>query len=278
MAETSVKSIAVGEPPPGSTAVTSIPQQDTNSRLIFLTAALPLVVLATSWFVTPGWSYVATTGALTLFLLVLGQTISGTPFGVLVNERNLMSLSRVQAVVWTVLVVGGYLTMAISRVKAGTPNAVDIGIPQELWLAMGISTTSLLGTPLILSSKRARTPDEKLVQSTSAQLAEDVKDIEENSRGTLYANKSLLDARVSDMFQGDEVGNTAYVDLAKVQMFYFTLIAAVSYFMDVASAVMAGKTGGLPPLSQGFVALLAISHGGYLLGKANDHSNSKPGA
>ncbi|WP_164009741.1 hypothetical protein [Pyxidicoccus trucidator] len=258
-------------------AVISIPQPE-NSRLIFLTAALPLTVVATAWFVAPGWSYVATTGALAMFLLVLGQTISGTPFGVLINERNLMSLSRVQAAVWTVLVVGGYLTMAISRVKAGTPAAVDIAIPQELWLAMGISTTSLLGTPLILAAKRSRKPDEKMVLNTSAQLAEDATDIHENCHGTLYANKSLQDARVSDMFQGDEVGNTAHVDLAKVQMFYFTLIAAVSYFMDVASAVMAGKTGGLPPLSEGFVALLAISHGGYLLGKANDHSNSKPTA
>jgi hypothetical protein len=258
-------------------AVISIPQPE-NNRLIFLTAALPLTVLATSWFLAPGWSYVATTGALAMFLLVLGQTISGTPFGVLINERNLMSLSRVQAAVWTVLVIGGYLTMAISRVKAGTPAAVDIAIPQELWLAMGISTTSLLGTPLILSAKRSRKPDEKMVRNTSAQLAEDATDIQQNCHGTLYANKNLQDARVSDLFQGDEVGNTAHVDLAKVQMFYFTLIAAVSYFMDVASAVMAGKTGGLPPLSEGFVALLAISHGGYLLGKANDHSNSKPTA
>ncbi|MFP2907415.1 hypothetical protein ACLESD_20675 [Pyxidicoccus sp. 3LFB2] len=258
-------------------AISSIPQLE-NNRLVFLTAALPLTVLATAWFVAPGWNYVATTGALAMFLLVLGQSISGTSFGVLINERNLMSLSRVQAAIWTVLVVGGYLTMAISRVKTNTPAAVDIAIPQELWLAMGISTTSLLGTPLILGAKRARKADEKMVQNTSAQLAEDAGDIQQNSHGTLYANKSIQDARVSDLFQGDEVGNTAYVDLAKVQMFYFTLIAAVSYFMDIASAVMAGKTGGLPPLSDGFVALLAISHGGYLLGKANDHSNSKPTA
>lgn len=270
------KSFAVGEPKPGvSSEITAIPQQD-NSRLLFLTGALPLVVLAASWFVAPGWSYVATTGALFMFLVALGQSISGTPFGVLINERNLMSLSRVQAALWTVIVVGGYLAMAISRVKAGTPNAVDIGVPRELWLAMGISTTSLLGTPLILNGKRARKPDEKLMQSTSTQLNERMDEISQTSQGTLYANKNMQDARISDLFQGDEVGNTAHVDLAKVQMFYFTLIASVSYFMEVASAVMDGKTGTLPALSQGFVALLAISHGGYLLGKANDHSNSKP--
>ncbi len=256
--------------------VIPIPRQE-NSRLVVLTAALPLLTFAAAWFVAPGWSYVATSAVLAAFLLVLGQSISGTPFGVLVNERNLMSLSRFQAAVWTIVVVGGYLTMVVARIKAGTANAVDVGIPQELWLAMGISSTSLLGTPLLLSGKRQREPDARVVESAASQLAEPKKDLENQRVGCLYANKSMQDARVADIFQGDEVGNTAHVDLAKVQMFYFTAIAAVSYFADVSTSVMRGATDGLPPLSQGLIALLAISHGGYLVSKTTDHSNSKPG-
>lgn len=248
-----------------------------NNRLVMLTAALPLLTLMAAWFVAPGWSYVATSAVLAAFLLVLGQTISGTPFGVLVNERNLMSLSRFQAVVWTLIVIAGYLTMVVARVKAGTPKAVDVGIPEELWLAMGISSTSLLGTPLVLGGKRQRQPDAEMVKKTALQLAEDPRAIDSQRQGALYANESILDARVSDIFQGDEVGNTAHVDLAKVQMFYFTVIAAVSYFMDITMAVLRGDTAELPPLSQGFIALLAISHGGYLVSKSTDHSNSKPG-
>jgi hypothetical protein len=248
-----------------------------NNRLVVLTAALPLLTLMAAWFVAPGWSYVATTAVLTAFLLVLGQTLSGTPFGVLVNERNLMSLSRFQAVVWTLVVIAGYLTMVVARVKAGTPKAVDVAIPEELWLAMGISSTSLLGSPLVLGGKRQRQPDAEVVKKTALQLAEDPRAIDSQRQGALYANESILDARISDIFQGDEVGNTAHVDLAKVQMFYFTVIAAVSYFMDITMAVLRGDTAELPPLSQGFIALLAISHGGYLVSKTTDHSNSKPG-
>ncbi|MBZ4396432.1 hypothetical protein OWM54_25545 [Myxococcus sp. MISCRS1] len=37
-----------------------------------------------------------------------------------------------------------------------------------------------------------------------------------------------------------------------------------------------GSVAELPALSQGFIALLAISHGGYLVSKTTDHSNSKP--
>lgn len=260
----------------GESAVIPIPRQE-NGRLVVLTAALPLLTFASAWFVAPGWSYVATSAVLAAFMLVLGQAISGTPFGVLVNERNLMSLSRFQAAVWTIVVIAGYLTMVVARIKSGTANAVDVGIPQELWLAMGISSTSLLGTPLLLSGKRQRKPDARMVESAASQLSEPKKDLENQRVGVLYANKSIQDARIADIFQGDEVGNTAHVDLAKVQMFYFTVISAVSYFADVSTSVMRGATDGLPPLSQGLIALLAISHGGYLVSKTTDHSNSKPG-
>ncbi|AKQ64138.1 hypothetical protein A176_001050 [Myxococcus hansupus] len=255
--------------------VEAIPRAE-YGRLAVLTTAMPIAVLATNWYLPPGWNLVGTTAMLTAGLLVLGKAISGVPLALLISERNLMSLSRFQALVWTVVVMGGYLTMTLARVKAGGQSAVGVAIPQELWIAMGIATTSLLGTPLVLGAKRARSPDEKLVQNTSEQLAEPTTDIDAHRQGVLYANPHLTDARMADMFQGDEVGNTAHIDLAKVQMFYFTLIAATGYFMDVAMAVMRKSHDALPELSQGMLALLAISHGGYLLGKTGDHSNSKP--
>ncbi|QDE70733.1 hypothetical protein BHS09_29265 [Myxococcus xanthus] len=244
-------------------------------RMVVLTTVMPLAVLTTTWFLPPGWNLLGTAAMLTGFLLVLGKAIAGVPLALLISERNLMSLSRFQALVWTVVVMAGYLTMTLSRAKSGASNAVGVDIPQELWIAMGISTTSLLGTPLVLGGKRARSPDEKLVQNTSVQLAEATEDIDAHRQGVLYANANMTDARMADMFQGDEVGNTAHIDLAKVQMFYFTLIAAVGYFMDVAMSVARGMTSAMPALSQGMLALLAISHGGYLLGKTGDHSNSK---
>ncbi|WP_217439531.1 MULTISPECIES: hypothetical protein [Myxococcus] len=264
-----------GLAPPSTGTITAIPHPQ-NQRLLILTTALPLLSLAAAWFVAPGWSYIAASAVLLAFLAVLGQSITGTPFGVLISERNIMSLSRFQAVTWTVVVVAGYLTMVIARVKANTPNAVDVAIPQELWWAMGIASTSLLGTSLLLSGKRSKTPDARAVDATAAQLAEPPSEINAQRQGALYANKGIQDARISDMFQGDEVGNTAQIDLAKVQMFYFTAIAAVTYFVDISMAIQRGSLTSLPELSEGLVALLAISHGGYLVSKTTDHSNSKP--
>ncbi|MCP3099816.1 hypothetical protein LZ198_13155 [Myxococcus sp. K15C18031901] len=260
---------------PAKSVPTASPRTE-NQVLVVFTILLPLGIFAAAWFIEPGWSYMSTAGVLTLFLAMLGYTLTGSPFGVLISERNLMSLSRFQAVVWTVIVLAGYLTMVVARVRAGTPDATSVSIPQELWWAMGISSTSLLGTPLLQAAKRLKTPDAKLLQSTASQLGENPESVETRRQGTLYANASVLDARMADIFQGDEVGDTAHIDLAKVQMFYFTAIAAVSYFVDLSMAVRRGETQALPALSQGFVALLAISHGGYLVSKSTDHSNARP--
>ncbi|GEN06837.1 hypothetical protein MFU01_18740 [Myxococcus fulvus] len=252
-------------------------QQANKPWLAYFTTALPLASVAAAWHLPAGWNFIGVALALTAFLAALGVTITGSPLGVLINERNLMSLSRLQAATWTVIVLSGYLTLAILRVRDGISPPLDIAIPQELWWAMGISTTSLLGTPLLLTNKRSKTPDSRVVDNTAAQLAESPEDIQSQSQGALYANKDIHDARLADMFQGDEVGNTAQLDLAKVQMFYFTVIAAVSYFVSLATLLQKpGSVSSLPALSQGFIALLAISHGGYLVSKTTDHSNSKP--
>jgi hypothetical protein len=112
--------------------------------------------------------------------------------------------------------------------------------------------------------------------------------------GTLFANPSPDDARVSDMFQGDEVGNKASVDVAKVQMFVFTIVLVLVYASDVwrylagidmkhlaqqgitgkaALDQIAARTSSLPMMSQSQIALLLISHAGYLSSKAVNHTD-----
>jgi hypothetical protein len=43
------------------------------------------------------------------------------------------------------------------------------------------------------------------------------------------------------LFEGDELSNTARIDLAKVQMFYFTVIAAICFFVMVFKLLVAAK-------------------------------------
>jgi len=75
------------------------------------------------------------------------------------------------------------------------------------------------------------------------------------------------------MFQGDEVANTTFIDLAKVQMFFFTIIAVVCYALWLFIQIGKNDAAGLsefPKLSDGLIALLGISHAGYLTDKSVD--------
>jgi hypothetical protein len=156
-------------------------------------------------------------------------------------------------------------------------DPLNIQIDWHLWALLGISTTSLVGVPLILSTKKDIEPAPSVTQKTSQMVNEPEQDIIANRQGTLYANSNISDARLTDMFQGDELTNTAQIDLAKVQMFYFTIIAAICVFVMVFNALVAGISdlGKLPLLPDGFVAILGISHAGYLSSKGINHTQSQ---
>src|SRR5271165_1657537 len=102
--------------------------------------------------------------------------------------------------------------------------------------------------------------------------------IDDNNQGLLYKNPSISDARFSDMFRGSEVGNFAQMDLAKVQMFFFTLLVGVAYAYALAGLLSSqdviGDSVSMPQLTDGMVGLLAISNGSYLGSKAVVHTPS----
>ena len=222
--------------------------------------------------------------------LYLGATISKRPLGILIGSRNVMSLSRFQIVAWSLVVLSAFLTIAFRRIMGGASDPLNIPMDTQLWALMGISTASLVGTPLILQNKATQNAHPDEVQSAAKNLGESVSDVDSNREGKLYANASIKDARLTDMFEGDEIGNTAFVDIAKVQMFLFTMIIIVAYCYQVYSTLgqtlfddhgkallgLDGKrlidTLGMPALSAGIVALLGISHAGYLTSKTADHT------
>ena len=187
---------------------------------------------------------------------------------------------------WTVVVLGAYFTFAMMRIKQwaeGMPGGLAIADPLKieidwhLWALLGISTTSLVGSPLILSPKKDKEPDSSVMKKTAQMVNEPEQDVVANKQGTLYANSKISDARLTDMFQGDELSNTAQIDLAKVQMFYFTIIALICFFVMVFKQLVTpgSDLSKLPVLPDGFVALLGISHAGYLASKGISHTKSQ---
>jgi len=249
------------------------------------TPLLVVLLFVGGWNLPAGLSLIWVTLGLVVTMAALGKTITGRPAGILVNERNLMSLSRFQMALWTVVVLAAYLTFALVRIKAlgnGLPNglpvtdALNIQIDWHLWTLIGISASTLVGSPLLLGLKQDQQPDSSVMRKTAATLAEPEAEIVANKQGVLYANSKMSDACFTDMFQGDELANTAHVDLAKVQMFFFTIIAAFCFLVMVFNVLTTGKTdlSSLPLLPDGFVAVLGISHTGYLASKTINHTKS----
>ena len=204
--------------------------------------------------------------------VVIGLGTTGLWRGLLIDSRNRMSLSRLQLLLWTVLVLSAFLTVAMFNIREDPmADPLNIEVPAQVWGLLGISTTSFVTAATIKSQKKNLEVTKEAKDKTTAALEK----VGENSnkladpQGALVAYEQPENASVSDLFKGDEVISAAYFDLGKVQVFLFTLIVVFAYAAEVGAMLYSMRIiSALPELSTGIVALLGISHAGYLTAKA----------
>lgn len=255
---------------------------------IWHTFGILLTLIATGiagWFIPSRLTaWLAILLLLTFFIALAANGVTGNWRGALIDNRNRISLSRFQMLLWTILILSAYLAATLANMKVtpdltGTGNLFSVTIPSGLWLLMGIATTSLVAAPLILSTKTTKTPDEQQKDNTLKLLANQHVDVGGNNvidRGQIIAYATSDNARWADLFTGEEVGNAAQFDLSKIQLFYFTFILILVYGIALAT-IFAGPgptIKALPDIDQSILALLGISHAGYLTSKAIPHSQS----
>ena len=287
------------------------------SKGITATASVVLVVsiLLVAWFVPIERAFPIVMVLLVLFCMMLGIIICKQPLGILISEQNVISLSRFQTVLWTVVIISGFLVIAMARIKNGVmagDDSAELGDPLNIVLGkdllglLGITATSLVGSPLISAIKKNKRPAADAAEKTAKEMVNlnNVPDsvakagaavapnaskkfvqhtdeiaaaIERNAEGLLYKNPTVSDANFTDMFEGNEVGNAAHVDLAKVQMFFFTMAVAIAYVVGlwdiISTEAIYGANFTFPSVSNGLVGVLGISNFGYLAGKAVDHTS-----
>ena len=188
------------------------------------------------WTQVPHVSFLAGLGLLALFLVIAGHGVVGRGLGAFIDERNRMSMSRLQTALWTVVVLSGYLAAAVWNVlppEKSSPNPkLAIVVPPELWALMGISVASLAGTPLIRSTLTKKEDGEggKWAHQEMAKLntQADVKAGDETREayavGRIACFRSPSSARVADLFQGEQETDATHLDLGKVQVFFFTAL------------------------------------------------------
>ena len=171
----------------------------------------------------------------------------------------------------------------------------------NLYALLGIGAISTIGSPLVRSAKTGTAAKAAETDKTVRDLSV-MSDLDRNqvqTTGQVVVNRDVRNARLSDIFRGEETGNATTLDIGKVQMAIFTLVAWVAYAVVVQSlladqlaiaAKMEGVTGdaldtiraeakiaALPEIASGMLALLAISHGGYLGLKAVPQSQPSTG-
>lgn len=222
-------------------------------------------------------------GLFVLVLAVIGKVMCGTFKGVFVDDRNVMSLSRVQMLAWSILVLTAVLAMVLQNVQSANGVClVDLTkgcvpeIQPELWLLMGFSTATLVASPVLLSNSGAAKPEAaQMEQMNKGLLGQGYAEGAQDLSGPLYRNKKPEDARWSDLMTGELYSNCLHLDLPRLQMCFFTLVALLSYAVMVHGELAKGVAPfSLPPLSNGLLALITISHGGYLVSKASQNSTS----
>jgi hypothetical protein len=299
-------------------------------------AIVVVIFAAFRTFIPPLFTWIILLGLFSLLAVLVSRAYTGRWLGLIIDDRNKYSLSRLQMVLWTVIVLSAFLAAVLANVllqvmvyvdgavapprilyfpvgsrvvdaltqigivdpqftegqgylsspdvdlsqlnlsaslhdgehiyipRAGetlsqmiptsdnqtqgqttleptTPLSVEI--PSEVWLLLGISTTSLVASPLIKSQKA----------------------------NVIQTNEVRSEAKLSDLFTGEEESNYLKLDLAKLQMLFFTIIVIGAYGVAVASLFnrsLQSAITSLPALDGGVVAMLGVSHAGYLTNKA----------
>lgn len=188
-----------------------------------------------------------------VFLGILGVVIRKNPLGVFVDDRNRISLSRMQLVFWTVLIISAFFAVAVGE------STMDIHLDNALLMLLGISAGSSAGSYIIKGTKSGQQPDSAKVHQSLVSSANRVGVIATSERPS-----------ITDMFKGEEITDKDYIDIGKVQMFFFTIAAVVGYLLALWNYEFIANDGiyKFPPLSESVVWLLGISHAGYLTVKA----------
>jgi hypothetical protein len=265
------------------------------------------LVLVPSFAGAPLWSFIGTLGGTLCLLIAFGHQITNYAFGVLRDGQNGYSLSRLQMVAWTWLILSALIAVSAARLWHGTAGeALNIYIPLNLFIVMGISFFTGAASPALLSLKTQSSSTPQQLQTARARMDES----QVVANGQVVVRPTTTAPQFGDLVEGDDLATAGTVDISKVQQLLITLLLLGVYFVtlcqlfrstglfgmsesdplrtalidqanllcgygsaEAAKAASCGKGWtAMPDFSASLVTLLAVSHGGYLAFKAAPRS------
>jgi hypothetical protein len=183
--------------------------------------------------------------------VALGHAVGRGFLGVLVDTRGRYSLTHLQIVLWTLVVIPLISGVFWARLLSDAATALSFAIPGELLGVLGISVGSTVAATVVKAHK------------------------DEQRRASIAASDPTRPPSLKQVFTVEE-GEFAdrAIDVTKFQNFWFTIILIAAYIglciarfgeLDSVSELTS-----LPGFDANFVTLLGISHAGYLAGKLPD--------
>lgn len=235
--------------------------------------------------------------ALAILLLILsaGIAMKATPAGAIIDERNRVSLSRLQQLCWTVVLFGGFTILGIFNISLLADFTRDLGQVQALAAVTGSDQRVPDVFSLFPSMDPALWAVLGITVAISPYLSVRILSEKELPQGAQTDARALQvradplerrgvpgDARWADLFKGEGRANAGYVDVSRLQHLVITTLLLGGYIvllveyvrtLDATAILMAIMTGApvfasMPPVDATFVGLLALSHAGYLAFKA----------
>jgi hypothetical protein len=207
-----------------------------------------------------------------------GFTIRGRALGVLIDERNRYSLSRLQMALWTILVLATLYAVLMSNVvRDGGAQALAVDLDYNLVALMGFSIGSLVAAPMALSRLADRPTSTEEVRRAGAELQSMQKlDAAPAAAGSVLVKADPKDARLADLIRGEDVASATVVDLPRLQMLMITVLVILTYGSAIGHQLLTAGwlMKSLVVLSQTLTLLVLISHVGYIAGKLIPSSTS----
>ncbi len=227
--------------------------------------------------------------AILALIVAAGLAMQGLFFGALIDERNRLSLSRAQQLAWTIVLLGGYSVLAVFNVALLAAHLRDLGqgaavssaaqaIP-SLFPSMDATLWAVLGITVAISPYLSRRIlPFQAIDAAGAAAGQEVEVIRPAPSQQLDTNAIASEAKWTDLFQGERVGDADHVDVSRLQHLVITGLLLASYIVllvqyaraiDGTAVLLALRTGapvfaGMPPVDATFVGLLTLSHAAYL--------------
>jgi hypothetical protein len=187
-----------------------------------------------------------------LYILYVIASRRLNPIWIAIGEDGKLSSSKLQFLIWTIVVLYSYIALAASRLGHAVPTNGDDSLPVNVLIAMGLSLTT-------------------------ASAAKGIAVAYNRNRQNVTPGINALAGRL-DLQYLVTMDDGITPDLPKIQMLAWTVVAAVTYSIDLmrhfsaySACTGAGPSSGsvacFPDIDTALMVLMGLGQGAYIGGK-----------